>query len=179
MAIALPTGELNSDFSSPGATALPWCEAEQRLQQAGVFWLSSVRPDARPHVTPLIGVWLDGALYFCTGADERKAKNLARNAQVVITTGSNALAEGLDLVLEGEAVLVSDDARRRALADAFAVKYGEAWRLPAFEGVVLFALTPTQAFGFGRGDAQGPPPQGGFNQTRWRFSDDPASTPRP
>src|SRR5438128_2238057 len=106
MTVGVPIAELNSDFSSPGATALPWWDAEQHLQQARVFWLSSVRPDGRPHVTPLLAVWLDGALYFCTGADERKAKNLARNAQVVMTTGSNALTEGLDLVLEGEAVLV-------------------------------------------------------------------------
>src|SRR5689334_1942991 len=86
MTYGVPIAELSSQFSSPGAMALPWRDAEQHLQQAGVFWLSSVRPDARPHVTPVIAVWLDRALYFCTGADERKAKNLARNAQVVMTT---------------------------------------------------------------------------------------------
>jgi hypothetical protein len=41
------------------------------------FWLSTARPDGRPHVTPFIAVWLDEALWFCTGADELKAKNLA------------------------------------------------------------------------------------------------------
>ena len=44
-----------------------------------MYWLSTVRPDGRPHVTPLMSVWLEGALYFCTGPDERKAKNLVRN----------------------------------------------------------------------------------------------------
>jgi hypothetical protein len=34
-----------------------------------------VRADGRPHVTPLISVLVDGALHFCTGATEQKAKN--------------------------------------------------------------------------------------------------------
>lgn len=178
MAFGVPVAELNTQFSSPGATALPWREAEQYLQQAEVFWLSSVRPNARPHVAPVIAVWLDGALYFCTGADERKAKNLAHNPQVVISTGRNALAESLDLVIEGEAVAVSEEAQRSKVADALAAKYGDGWRLPGIEGVVVFAVTPTTAFGFGRGDGKGPPPQGGFNQTRWRFQDCPAATSR-
>jgi hypothetical protein len=33
-----------------------------------------VRADSRPHVTPLIALWLDAAMYFCAGASEQKAK---------------------------------------------------------------------------------------------------------
>ena len=53
-----------------------------------------MRQDGRPHVTPLIAVWLEHALYFCTGPDERKARNLAWNSYYVVTTGSNALGKG-------------------------------------------------------------------------------------
>ncbi len=60
---------------------------------------------------PLIGVWLDDALYFATGEDERKAKNLATNAHVTITTGSDDLTKGLDIVVEGEARLVRDQVK--------------------------------------------------------------------
>jgi hypothetical protein len=35
-------------------------------QPAEVHWLSTVRPDGRPHVAPLIAVWVDDALVFCT-----------------------------------------------------------------------------------------------------------------
>jgi uncharacterized pyridoxamine 5'-phosphate oxidase family protein len=168
--------ELDSRFSSPGATALPWTDAERHLQNAGVFWLSTVRPDGRPHVVPLIAVWLDGALYFSTGEDENKAKNLAKNTQVAITTGSNALTEGLDIVVEGEAVVLRDDAKLRRVAGAYVAKYGEGWCLPGSDGVRVFEVAPTTAFGFGRGDAKGPPPQGGFSQTRWRFQAGPAAT---
>jgi nitroimidazol reductase NimA-like FMN-containing flavoprotein (pyridoxamine 5'-phosphate oxidase superfamily) len=169
MTLEAPVADLDSQFSSPGARALPWMDAEQQLQNAGVFWLSTVRPEGRPHVAPLIAVWLDGALYFCTGDGERKAKNLANNTKVVITTGRNVLTEGLDIVVEGEAVLVSDDAKLHRVADVYVAKYGEGWRLPGSEGVLVFEVTPSTAFGFGRGAAKSPPPGGGFNQTRWRF----------
>ena len=78
-----------------------------------MYWLSTVRPDGRPHVTPLLGIWQDGALYFCTGPDERKAKNLARNPHCILTTGCNRL-DGLDLVVEGQATKVSDPAELRS-----------------------------------------------------------------
>jgi hypothetical protein len=85
------------------------------LQGAEVYWLSTARPDGRPHVTPVLGVWLDGALYFCTGPAERKAKNLAQNPNCVLTTGCNGL-DGLDLVVEGAAAKVSDGGSVGAVA---------------------------------------------------------------
>ena len=68
-----PVTELGA-FSSDGAVATEWAKALVDLQDAEVYWLSTVRPDGRPHVTPLLGVWLDGGLYFCTGPAERKAE---------------------------------------------------------------------------------------------------------
>ncbi len=112
MTIEAPVTDLDADFSSPGATALPWTDAEEQLQKADVFWLSTVRPEGRPHVVPLIAVWLNGSLYFATGDGERKAKNLAKNRQVSITTGCNDLNKGLDIVVEGQAISVT---RRRSL----------------------------------------------------------------
>ena len=73
-----PTTELDPRYSSEGASPLPWAEGRRRIEEAGIFWIATVRPDGRPHVTPLISVWLDGAAYFCTGPQERKARNLAR-----------------------------------------------------------------------------------------------------
>jgi Pyridoxamine 5'-phosphate oxidase len=87
------------------------------------------RTDA-PHVTPLLGVWLDGALYFCTGPTERKARNLAQNPWCVLATGCNTLDNGLDLVVEGEAAKVSDEAELRSVAEAFESKYGSHFTAP-------------------------------------------------
>jgi hypothetical protein len=161
-----PTTELDTRFSSEGATPIPWAEAQEQLARAQVFWLSTVRPDGRPHVTPLLSVWLDGALYFTTGPEERKARNLEHNAHCILTTGCNAM-EGLDMVVEGEAVRMSDEAKLQRLADLFATKYD--WQYTVQDGgfhgdggfALVYEVAPVTAFGFGKGDT--------FSQTRWRF----------
>lgn len=165
-----PVAELEPQFSSDGATVTPWAEARRHLETAEVYWLSTVRPDGRPHVTPIASVWLDGELYFTTGQAERKAKNLARNSRCVITTGCNLLG-GLDLVVEGDAVRVTDEARLQRLADGYVSKYGQLFRFRVRDGalygeggedeVLAYELRPTKVFGFGKGES--------FSQSRWRF----------
>ena len=59
-----PAAELNEGFSEPGAAAPPWAEVAGVLSGAEMFWLSTVRRDGRPHVTPLPAIWLDQTLYF-------------------------------------------------------------------------------------------------------------------
>ena len=119
MAAPEPKTELDTRFSDEGATATEWSAARDLLDRAELFWLSTVRPDGRPHVTPLIAVVLDDALYFCTGPTEQKAANLEHNRHCVLTTGCNDLRAGLDVVIEGDAVPVHDEsalhARRRRL----------------------------------------------------------------
>src|SRR6266540_4821502 len=58
MAGKQPVTELDARFSSNDATPTGWEEARGQLEDAQVYWLSTVRPDGRPHVTPLLAVWL-------------------------------------------------------------------------------------------------------------------------
>ena len=149
-----PVAELDARFSAEGATATPWTTGRQHLADAELYWLSTVRPDGRPHVTPLLGVWLDDALYFCTGETERKARNLAQNPHCVLTTGTNALHAGIDMVVEGDAVRVRDDAALQRVADAYEAKYGEpanVFAAQAYDGVQLVA----QAISASGGDTSG------------------------
>src|SRR5439155_17155624 len=97
-------------------------------------WISTVRADGRPHVTPLVAVWLDGALHFCTGPTEQKARNLSGNPHVVVTTGCNSWEVGLDVMVEGAAVRVTDDATLRRLADAWATKWDGRWKFAVIAG---------------------------------------------
>ena len=168
-----PVTLLQPQFSSDGATAIPWAEARECIEKAEVFWLTTVRPDARPHVTPVLAVWLNDTAYFCTGESERKAKNLAHNAQCALTTGCNTLSAGFDLVIEGEAVTVSDNVVLRGVADRYEAKYGRRFMAPdgtwfglgdaiRSGNALVYAVAPTTAFGFGKGEQ--------FSQTRWRFS---------
>ena len=163
-----PVVELDGRYSDDSAAATEWALARDGLAGAEVFWLSTVRPDGRPHVTPLIGVWMDDALYFCTGPAERKARNLAENPHVVLTTGSNSLDGGLDLVVEGDAQRVSADARLSRIAQAYLSKYGSEWRFDVRDGAffhaggraLVYRVAPSTVFGFGKGR---------FSQTRYRF----------
>ncbi|MFC4333474.1 pyridoxamine 5'-phosphate oxidase family protein [Streptomyces andamanensis] len=181
MPVQRPTTDFDARYSSalrprPGAaeaTATPWPEAERRLRAAEIFWVSTVRPDGRPHVTPVIAAWHDGTLYFSTGPGEQKARNLARHAQCALTTGANALTEGLDLVVEGCAEQVTDPALLEEVIAAYEAKYGPHITSPegtfhgigdAFRdgGAVVFAVAPVTAYGFGRD-------QGVYTHTRWTF----------
>jgi hypothetical protein len=70
-----PTTSLDSRFSQPGAKATSWDDTLRVIETAELFWITTVRADGRPHVTPLPAIWLDGALHFSTGAAEQKAVN--------------------------------------------------------------------------------------------------------
>lgn len=50
-----PETELDQRFSSTDATATSWADGRERVEKAELFWISTVRPDGRPHVTPLSG----------------------------------------------------------------------------------------------------------------------------
>jgi nitroimidazol reductase NimA-like FMN-containing flavoprotein (pyridoxamine 5'-phosphate oxidase superfamily) len=104
-----PETTLDAGFSSPDAVATTWARGQSTLEEAEIYWVSSVRPDGRPHVTPLLGIWLNGAMYFCAGDHERKAKKLELNQDCILTTGCNSL-DGLDVVVEGKAAKVSEKA---------------------------------------------------------------------
>jgi len=82
-------------LSADEATVTPWAVVRERLADGRTYWLATVRPDGRPHVVPVGGVWLDGALYFTTGQGTQKGKNLSRNSPCILTLASR----GLDLVV--------------------------------------------------------------------------------
>jgi general stress protein 26 len=148
---------------------MPWPEALALLEQAELFWVSSVRVDGRPHVTPVVGVWMDGAFYFSSGGEEQKSRNLAANPHCAVTTGCNRWNEGVDIVLHGDVAIVRERAQLQRVADAFFAKYGTSWTFEVADdgtfngpgGALVYQLTPTQALGFGKGHP--------FSHTRWDF----------
>ncbi len=164
-----PAPEQDLRFGDPDAPPTPWAEAARLLETAELFWISTVRDDGRPHVTPLPAVWYENQLHFCTGPGEQKAVNVARNPRVALTTGSNLWKEGLDVVVEGTAVRVTDETRLRALADLWRAKYHGDWDFTVRDrmfhhedggSAVVFGVAPTKVLAFAKGV---------FAQTRYRF----------
>ena len=147
-------------FSSPDAHATPWAAVSALLAEAEVFWLSTVRPDGRPHVTPLLAACSLDGVCFTTGGRERKARNLDHDPRCALTTGTNSLA-GVDVVIEGVASVVHDRAARERAAADLERKYGA--HLTGPEGtwsglgdavvagdVRLYRLAPRVGFAFGK-----------------------------
>lgn len=167
-----PVTELDVRFSGRDAEATPWPAARRVLETAQMSWVTTVRADGRPHVTPLVAVWLDDAVHFTTGPGEQKAVNLAGNPNVVITTGTNRWDQGLDVIVEGEAVRVTDRETLERLAAEWATKWKGQWRYRATDGgfmhpdpgvegpVLVFAVKPAKVLAFGKGP---------FSQTRYRL----------
>jgi hypothetical protein len=164
-----PVTELDPRFSDPETVATSWDETRRALEAAELFWISTVRPDGRPHLTPLVAVWLGDAVYFCTGATEQKAVNLRANPHVILMTGCNDWDRGLDVVVEGDAVPVADDHLLERLAAAWATKWDGRWHFDARDGAfqhegggtaLVFSVSPTKVLAFAKGD---------FSHTRHRF----------
>jgi nitroimidazol reductase NimA-like FMN-containing flavoprotein (pyridoxamine 5'-phosphate oxidase superfamily) len=164
-----PTAEQLSSPRGAPLTALSWADVRTRVAEAGDYLLATTDPDGRPHVVPVLGVWLEEKVCFVTFRQARKARNLVRNNGCAVTVPGH----DVDLVLEGAAHLVRDAARMRQVADLFPAKYpwwhpfvrdGEFYD-PSDTGLsdpqYVYALEPTRVFAFGK--------ETGFSATRWRF----------
>ena len=159
-----------------GSPAIPWSTARDLLV-AGTphadipFFLGTTRPDGRPHAAGIGALWLDGDLYFTSGHGARKARNLAANPACTIS----ARLEGIDLILEGTAVQVTDQPTLEAAAERFraggwpAEVAGDALTAPYSAPSAgpppwyLYRFTFHTAFGVGMTGA------GTAGATRWRF----------
>jgi nitroimidazol reductase NimA-like FMN-containing flavoprotein (pyridoxamine 5'-phosphate oxidase superfamily) len=156
-----PATSLDPRYSQPDATATTWDETLRVIRQAELFWISTVRADGRPHVTPLVAVWLDGQIHFATGPDEQKGLNLRSNPHVVLMTGCNGWEEGLDVMVEGVAVRCVDDAVLSHLVTAWTPKWDGRWKWGVRDGafrdeddgseVAVYSVTPTKVLAFGKG----------------------------
>jgi hypothetical protein len=167
----VPITTFDAEYSDPAATATGWKETRKVLEEAELFWVSTVRADGRPHVTPVVAVWAEEALWFSTGANEQKFANMRANPHVVMIAGANRWDGGLDVVVEGEAAHVTDDAVLGRVAGTFAVKWDGRWRFIARDGAfrdpegsgeaMVISVTPVTV----RAHAKGDP----FGQTTYRF----------
>jgi nitroimidazol reductase NimA-like FMN-containing flavoprotein (pyridoxamine 5'-phosphate oxidase superfamily) len=141
-----------------------WSWARERLESTINYWVATVRPDDRPHVHPIWGVWIDERFYSEGGSDTRWARNIAQNPAVVVH-----VERGDDAVIvhgSAEEALDPPPELEERLIEAFGAKYQSrygytpkpgAWR----EGG-LYAVTPSIALAWGRFPK---------DVTRFRFAD--------
>jgi hypothetical protein len=164
-----PTTEVDPRYSSEGFGGTSWSDARARLVAAELFWLTTVGDGGRPHQTPLIGLWVGDRFRFTTGPGEQKARNLRTSPHVLVTTGVDTWAAGMDVIVAGTAQRITDRGELQATADAYEAKYGADWHFDVGDGVFthdageawVFEVTPQTAHAYAKGEPGG--------QTRYRF----------
>jgi nitroimidazol reductase NimA-like FMN-containing flavoprotein (pyridoxamine 5'-phosphate oxidase superfamily) len=143
-----------------GGGLMTWAEAERRLTTSHDYWCATVRPDGRPHVMPVWGVWLDDRVWFSSSLRSRKARNLATEPRCTLTT-DDALNP---VVVDGVAERVTDAGRIAAFVDAVNAKYDADMTVdfqdPAVNGT--YAVRAVTVIAMTHQDFTGSP-------TRWRF----------
>jgi hypothetical protein len=163
-----------------GHEPIPWSRALDQLESPPAtgdppvpehltYWLTTVRPDGRPHATGVGALWQGGSLYFTSGAGTQKSHNLARDPHCVISVA----LPGIDLVVEGRAARVTDEATLERLAKEYR---DQGWPASVQDGALtaefsapsagpppwdLYEMTPHTAFGVATAEPWG--------ATRWRF----------
>ncbi|MDE3076009.1 MAG: pyridoxamine 5'-phosphate oxidase family protein [Chloroflexota bacterium] len=156
-----------------GNEPIPWSRALEQLEAGSgrpTYWLATTRSNGNPHIAGVGALWVDGKLYFTSGAGTRKSQNLRENPSCAIS----ASLPGLDLVIEGRAARVTDQATLARLAERYAA---QGWPATVGDGALtapysapsagpppwdLYALELVRAFGLATAEPYG--------ATRWEFS---------
>jgi hypothetical protein len=155
-----------------GSAPLIWSRALKQLEAgapSGSYWLATTNPDGRPHVAAVGALWIDGKIYFTSGTRTRKGRNLAAKPDCVFSVSLT----GIDIVVEGTAVRITDRPTLLRLAkryadqgwpasvsgDAFTAEYSAPSAGPP--PWYLYMVRPTTAFGVATAEP--------FGATRWQF----------
>ena len=100
---------------------MPWSKAREALEQARLYWVSTTRPDGRPHAVPIWGAWEDNTFYFEGSPETRRGRNLAVNPAVVVHIERGNLA----VMVEGVAEVMHelDPGLFKRIANSFKERY--------------------------------------------------------
>lgn len=120
---------------------ITWDHADGKLEKEEVYWVSTTRPDGRPHAAPVWGIWTDCAFYFETDPQSVKGVNLARNPNVVVH-----LQDGNDTVIvHGRASVERSASRLKALQGSYTKKYEYTPDWSGGSGQVVYRVAPRVA----------------------------------
>ena len=148
---------------------MPWSRVNDAIGSGSIppevpCFLGTVRPDGRPHAAGVGVAHYHGDLYFTSGPGTRKARNLSANPACTLSLR----LEGVDVVFEGEARRVTDQATLVRVASVFrdggwpAEADGDAITAPYSAQSAgpppwhLYRFTPRTAFAWDYGRPTGP-----------------------
>ena len=143
-----------------GGGLLPWSWAVERLQRSRDYWVATTRPDGRPHVMPVWGIWTEDSLLFSSSRHARKARNLADDPRCVVTTDDPLEP----VVVEGTASQLTDAADIEAFTSAINEKHGVDYSVDFYLAPdnACFRVAPVIVIGLAEANFTGSP-------TRWEI----------
>jgi len=120
---------------------LEWSWSTSRLVDARNYWVTTTRPDGRPHATPVWGIWHDDAIVFSTDPRSMKGRHLAARPDVVVH-----LESGDEVVIcEGRVERLTDRDELATVNEVYTAKYGTGID-PDNPDHGVYRLRPTTAF---------------------------------
>jgi PPOX class probable F420-dependent enzyme len=141
-----------------GEGLFPWEWAVERLLVSHNYMVATTRPDGRPHVMPVWGLWIGNAFYFSTGRKSRKARNLDANPNCVVSTDRADEA----VIVEGVAEEIIDRASLEQFYKAYKEKYDWDLEQMGFDKEPVYIVRPRVVFGIRESDFTS-------SATRWTF----------
>ncbi len=122
----------------------------QLIERERVCRVATVNVSSMPHLVPVCAVVAEGRIYFGSGDDARKVKNLEKNPRVAVTVDlySDDWAHIKGVMVQGTATLIARGPRFRKIRGLLYRKYPQYPTEAAIEesDSVIVEVTPTAVF---------------------------------
>ena len=115
--------------------------------------VATVDSRQRPHMVPVCHVLADGKLFFASGKDARKVRNLHAVPSIAVTVDLYAddWSQLQGVMIQGTAAIIETGPRFRKLRKLLYAKYPQYPEMSAIEerDSVIVEVTPTTVFSWG------------------------------
>jgi pyridoxamine 5'-phosphate oxidase-like protein len=160
--------------AGPRAVPIDWEETVRLFAAERSYWVATTGDEGRPHLRPMLAVYLGERVYSTTSPAARKGRDLARRPRAALAARTPAI----DIVIEGPVTWIEDRQMLERIGQAYRDKYD--WPVTvtadgAFDAPYgaptagpppyrVYELTPSVAYAFGTDNNLGE------RSTRYRFT---------